>query len=404
MSLLDLLTSQPVSLSVSELTAQIRELLEVEFFDLWVEGEVSNFKRHSSGHWYFTLKDRESQIRCAAFRNHNLYIRFRPEDGLKVRVRGRISVYDQRGEYQLLVNTIEPIGRGALQLAFEQLKEQLLAEGLFDEERKRPLPRLPRSIGVVTSPKGAVIHDILQVLLRRNRTVNVLLYPVRVQGDEAAREIAEAINYLNTCEDVDVLIVGRGGGSIEDLWSFNEESVARAIFASRVPVISAVGHETDFTIADLVADCRAPTPSAAAEMVAVHIDELSAYLNGCREALASTFHYNLLKKREQAALSFMRLAKQDLKSQILANRNQLQILESRMRMVISSHLEQDTIRLSTGAGKLHALSPLAVLARGYALVLDGRGQLVKNPADVAPGDKVRVKLAEGEMTCIKDLE
>jgi exodeoxyribonuclease VII large subunit len=404
MSLLDLLTNPQRSLSVAELTIQIRELLEVEFFDIWVEGEVSNFKRHNSGHWYFTLKDKEAQIRCAAFRNHNLYIRFRPEDGLKIRARGRISVYDQRGEYQFLINTIEPVGKGSLQLAYEQLKEQLLSEGLFDEERKRPLPYLPRCIGVVTSPQGAVVHDILHVLGRRNRTVNVLIYPVRVQGDGAAIEIADAITYFNTCQDVDLLIVGRGGGSIEDLWSFNEECVARAIFNSRIPVISAVGHETDFTIADLVADCRAPTPSAAAEMAIIHKEELKAQMEGYREAMVSSFQYALLKKRNQLMELQAHRGFGTLPALLHSYSQQLDNMNYRMKISMSRQIEQATTRLSRSAGMLHAMSPLAVLSRGYALVRDGHGEIIKQANQIAPGDKVHVQLAEGEMTCIRDLE
>ncbi len=449
MSLLDLLMSGKRAISVAELTAQIRNLLEGEFCDIWVEGEVSNFKRHSSGHWYFTLKDEQAQLRCASFRNQNLYIRFRPQDGLKVRARGYISVYDPRGEYQLLVNSIEPVGKGALQLAFEQLKAQLMEEGLFDEEQKKPLPRLPLAIGIVTSPTGAAIQDILQILNRRNKTVDLLIYPVRVQGEGAAAEIAEAIAYLNESRNVDVIIVGRGGGSIEDLWPFNEECVARAIFASDIPIISAVGHETDFTIADFVADYRAPTPSAAAEIVVARAEEISALIESYRDALISAFQYQTLQRRNQLAtlkaspgfdtmnllmrrgrqqldgstqrlersarlatrkqrekLSSiaMRLARCDLKSDILAGRNQLQNLDARINLIGRRAISEAGDRLRLSVGKLHALSPLAVLARGYALVWDGQGKLVKESSQVSPGDKVRVKLAQGEMTCIKDLE
>jgi exodeoxyribonuclease VII large subunit len=404
MSLLDLLVSEQSALSVAELTSRIRELLEVEFFDLWVEGEVSNFKRYNSGHWYFTLKDKDAQIRCCAFKNHNIYIRFQPEDGLKVRLRGRISVYDQRGEYQLLVNTIEPVGRGALQLAYEQLKARLLAEGLFDEERKRELPRLPSSIGVITSPQGAVIHDILQVLGRRNNTVNVVIYPVRVQGEGAASEISEAITYFNTRDDIDLLIVGRGGGSIEDLWPFNEEPVARAIYNCRVPVISAVGHETDFTIADFVSDCRAPTPSAAAEMAAINKGELSACVSGLRESLNSAFEYHLLRLRNRLFALQTARSLQTIPTLLQRSSQQLDNLNYRLETAFNSELDLARNRFGLSAGKLHALSPLAVLSRGYALVWNGQGGLVKKASEVAPGDKVRIQLAEGEMTCIKDLE
>src|ERR1051325_5088234 len=266
LSFLEQLLKERRALSVSELTAEIKILVENRFVDVWVEGEISNFKRHSSGHWYFSLKDEGATLRCASFRMQNRLIRFTPEDGLSVRARGRLSLYEARGEYQLLVESLEPVGVGALQLAFEQLKRRLDADGLFDIGRKRELPILPRTIGVVTSPTGAALRDIIRVLTRRNEAVNILIAPARVQGEGAAEEIAAAIENLNRQPEVEVIIVGGGGGSIEDLWAFNEERVARAIHASRVPVISAVGHETDFTIADFVADLRASTPSAAAEL------------------------------------------------------------------------------------------------------------------------------------------
>jgi exodeoxyribonuclease VII large subunit len=253
--------------SVSELSQGIKNLIEREYPDVWVTGEVSNFRAAASGHLYFTLKDATAQLRAVCFRNQARYLKFKPQDGISVIARGHLSVYEARGEYQLYVEYLEPAGLGALQLAFEQLKQKLAAEGLFDIARKKPLPLLPRAIGVVTSPTGAVIRDILRILRRRFRNMNVLIYPVKVQGEGAAEEIVEGVKYLNREQNVDVIIVGRGGGSIEDLWAFNEEVVARGIAASGIPVISAVGHETDFTIADFVADLRAPTPSAAAELV-----------------------------------------------------------------------------------------------------------------------------------------
>src|SRR3984893_7547283 len=252
---------------VSELTERISELLERAFTDVWVEGEVSNCREAQSGHIYFTLKDARSQIRCVCFRDQARLLKCRPEDGLHITVRGSLGVYEPRGEYQVYVSHIEPVGLGALQLAFEQLKKKLDGEGLFDEARKKPLPVLPRCIGVVSSPTGAAIRDILRVLKRRFPNAHVRLYPVKVQGDGAANEIAAAVNYFTHARFADVLIVARGGGSLEDLWAFNEEVVARAIFASEIPVITGVGHEADFTIADFVADLRAPTPSAAAELV-----------------------------------------------------------------------------------------------------------------------------------------
>ncbi|HEX8090539.1 MAG TPA: exodeoxyribonuclease VII large subunit, partial [Blastocatellia bacterium] len=286
-------------LSVSELTARVKILVETQFNGVWIEGEVSNFRRHSSGHWYFTLKDEGAMLRCASFRMQNRLIRFTPEDGLSVRAHGRLSLYEARGEYQMLVEYLEPVGVGAMQLAFEQLKRRLEAEGLFDLERKRPLPALPRSIGVVTSPTGAAVRDILRVLKRRNEAVSVLIAPARVQGEGAGQEVARAIELLNSREEVDVIIIGRGGGSIEDLWCFNEECVARAIFNSRAPVISAVGHETDFTIADFVSDLRASTPSAAAEIVTMARDEISSRVAGLTQDLAAALRYRLLELRGQ---------------------------------------------------------------------------------------------------------
>ncbi|MGH9357165.1 MAG: exodeoxyribonuclease VII large subunit, partial [Terriglobia bacterium] len=255
--------------TVSALTQELRAVLEPRFLDVWVTGEVSNFRAASSGHLYFTLKDQTAQLRIVCFRNQARYLKFKPQDGVSLIARGNLCIYDARGEYQLMAEYLEPAGLGALQLAFEQLKQKLAAEGLFDPARKKPLPVLPRTVGVVTSPSGAAIRDILRVLRRRYRNMSVLLYPARVQGEGAAREIVEGVRYFNQHGGADVLIVARGGGSLEDLWPFNEESVARAIAASGLPVISAVGHETDFTIADFVADLRAPTPSAAAE-IAVH--------------------------------------------------------------------------------------------------------------------------------------
>src|SRR5579864_4870217 len=276
-SLFDL-TPQRRVWKVSELTQQIGNLLEGSFPDVWVEGEVSNYRPAQSGHLYFTLKDAQAQIRCICFRDQLRGIKFRPDNGLQVTVRGSLGIYEPRGEYQIYVSHIEPVGLGALQLAFEQLKKKLQEEGLFEHSRKKPLPVLPRCIGIVTSPTGAAIRDILRVLKRRFPNAHVRLYPVKVQGDGAAKEIAAAVNYFTRAKFADVLIVARGGGSLEDLWAFNEEVVARAIFASEIPVITGVGHEADFTIADFVADLRAPTPSAAAELVVSSRQEFERHI------------------------------------------------------------------------------------------------------------------------------
>jgi exodeoxyribonuclease VII large subunit len=276
---------------VCELTLRLRDVLEAEFPDVWVEGEISNFRAAQSGHLYFTLKDEKAQIRCVCFRDQVRGLRFRPEDGLKVTARGGVSVYDARGEYQIYVSHIEPVGLGALQLAFEQLKKTLEAEGLFDAERKKPLPVMPRRIGIVSSPQGAAIQDILRVLRRRFPNLHVTLFPVKVQGEGAAEEIVRAIRHFNRAEMVDVMIVARGGGSLEDLWAFNEEIVARAIAASEIPIITGVGHETDTTIADFAADLRAPTPSAAAEIVVRTRAEFEKHIDDCTRALAQHMRY-----------------------------------------------------------------------------------------------------------------
>src|SRR6266478_8210112 len=297
-------TTEREPLSVSELTGMIRGELEKRFSSVWVEGEISNFRAHGSGHWYFTLKDEFAQLRCACYRSSNQRIRFRPEDGLQMRARGRLGVYEQKGEYQLIVEALEPVGAGALQLAFAQTKARLQAEGLFAPESKRAIPLLPRRVGVITSPNGAAIRDILNVISRRTRTVHVLFAPARVQGDGATGEVVRAIKFLNEFharalregrheERIDVMIVGRGGGSIEDLWTFNEEVVARAIRNSAIPVISAVGHETDFTIADFVADMRAATPSAAAEIVAAHEAQLCSLLETLTKTLSGSMRFKI---------------------------------------------------------------------------------------------------------------
>ena len=284
---------------VSELTSRIRDLLEGNFTDVWIEGEVSNYHVAQSGHLYFTLKDPRAQIRCVCFRDNVRLLKFRPEDGLHITVRGSVSVYDQRGEYQVYVTNIEPVGLGALQLAFDQLKKKLAAEGLFDESRKKPLPALPRCIGIITSPTGAAIRDILRVLKRRFPNVHVRLYPVKVQGEGASTEIVHALRYFNRTKFAEVLIVARGGGSLEDLWAFNEEVVARAIAASDIPVITGVGHETDFTIADFVADLRAPTPSAAAEIVVRSRQEFERHIAEHLRHLTQQMRYRVSQWRHR---------------------------------------------------------------------------------------------------------
>jgi exodeoxyribonuclease VII large subunit len=447
LSFLEQLLQERRALTVSELTAQIKIHVENRFVDVWVEGEISNFKRHSSGHWYFSMKDEGATVRCASFRMQNRLIRFTPEDGLSVRARGRISLYEARGEYQLIVDSLEPIGIGALQLAFEQLKRRLDAEGLFDIAHKRELPALPRTIGVVTSPTGAALRDILRVLKRRNESINVLIAAARVQGEGAPQEIAQAIENLNQQQEVEVIIAGRGGGSIEDLWAFNEEIVARAIYDSRVPVISAVGHETDFTIADFVADLRASTPSAAAEIVAMARDEVIVRLAGLMQGIYTAMHYKLLESRnalseamasrafvdiparirdlsqgfDEAMYAMESALKQRLKTRHAAHENlqlrirdasvkhrlaeqggALAVLTTRLAAATRAAVDGDRKRFSVAAGKLETLSPLGVLARGYALAFTAQGQIIKDAEALQKGERLRIRLAKGEMDCVKE--
>jgi exodeoxyribonuclease VII large subunit len=448
MDILSQLTEdRPRRMTVTELTAQIRRRLEGDFSSIYVEGEISNFIAHSSGHWYFTLKDGGAQVRCACWRGSNLRIRFRPQNGAAVICRGKISVYAPKGEYQLVVEGIEPVGIGAEQLAFEQLKERLAFEGLFDPVRKRPLPLLPERIGVVTSPTGAAIRDILRVLHRRNESLSVLLYPARVEGDGAGEEVAAGIHYLSdhhgpdSAYPLDALIVGRGGGSSESLRAFNDEGVARAIFASKIPVISAVGHEIDFTIADFVADVRASTPSVAAEMVSARRDEITEYVRGVGsqllqhvqlKILEARHHLNELerdpvfddvrarlrdavqttdeltqrledaiesrlrdwKERERAAT--VALERRDWTRRLALNRRDVSDLERRMETALQNASNARSERLERAIAQLDALSPLRVLARGYALVRDDTGRIIRRAADLAPGDEVNVRVADGE--------
>jgi exodeoxyribonuclease VII large subunit len=436
-------------LTVSELTERIKDTLEADFFAVHVQGEVSNYKRHQSGHWYFTLKDSSSQLRAVFYRQWNRLMRFEPENGLEVRLRGRLSVYEPRGEYQLIVEVMEPLGVGALQLAFEQQVRRLAAEGLFDESRKRKLPLLPRRVGIVTSPVGAAVRDILQTLERRNRGIDVLIAPVRVQGTGAAREIADAIRLLNKHakkrgNEIDVIIVGRGGGSIEDLWAFNEEQVARAIYESEIPVVSAVGHETDYTIADFVADLRAPTPSAAAEIVAAESGELGSRIELLQNSLARAMSYYLLSRRsnlrelvesrgfaetanlvlslsakcrelERRAADALRtrlrnasaklrdaqgrLGATDFQAMVEIKSGRLEALDGRLRRALQRNLERQKHRLAVTASKLDMLSPLAVLGRGYVMVKNEAGGLIPRAAMVEPGQRLRLRFEDGEVGC-----
>jgi exodeoxyribonuclease VII large subunit len=435
--------------TVSDLTARIRELLEGEFGEVWVQGEVSNFKAAPSGHVYFTLKDQGAQLRAVLFKSSLRLLKFQPKDGLSVTARGRISVYDPRGDYQLIVDFLEPAGFGALQLAFQQLKAKLAGEGLFDAERKKPLPLLPRRIGLITSPRGAVIADMLRILRRRFENLDIVLYPVKVQGEGAAEEIVRALRYFNRPPErqvggpADVLIVARGGGSIEDLWAFNEEKVARAIADSKAPVISAVGHETDFTIADFVADLRAPTPSAAAELVVQTKAQLTERIQTLRQSLQERLAYRLLGLRHRlgemarhrafesvARLVRVRMQRTDeltyrlmdaARRQLSAILRRLESVQNRLtRLNIARRVETDrrrqtaaltalqhamrramdlrASRLDSLRSQLLHLSPLTVLERGYALVYGPDGRLLRDAAQVVTGDNIDVRPAKGRLS------
>jgi exodeoxyribonuclease VII large subunit len=395
-------------LTVSQLTNSIRITLESRFPSVWVEGEISNFKDHSSGHWYFTLKDENAQLRAKCFRSTNTRIRFRPANGLHVRARGRLSLYAPRGEYELVVDALDPVGAGALQIAFQQLRDRLQREGLFAKELKRPLPVFPRRVGIVTSPTGAAIRDILNVISRRTRTVHVLFSPARVQGDSAGPEIARAIQLLNQYHDralrdgrhedlVDVLIVGRGGGSTEDLWAFNQEEVARAIRKSAIPVISAVGHETDFTIADFVADFRAATPSAAAEIVAAREDQICSALESLSRQLVRLTRFRIVDLRARVQEQALSQAFDEVKSRLNSARTRLDAAAAACGVSMDARLQEGRERLGLAAASLDALSPLGVLQRGYAIAQDASGKLLRNAAAVTPGDGISVRLAKGKL-------
>jgi len=425
---------------VRELVGQVRELVELEYGDVWVEGEISNFRPAPSGHVYFTLKDADAQLPVVLFRRQAMLLRFRPEDGLHVLVRGRVSVYEQRGQMQLVAETMEPVGAGSLQLAFEQLKERLKAEGLFDAERKRPLPAFPRTVGIVTSPTGAVIRDFLNIVGRRHSGLSVLLYPVSVQGDSAPAEIEAALEELNGSGLVDVIVLARGGGSLEDLAAFNSERVARAIAASRLPVVSAIGHETDFTIADFAADLRAPTPSAAAELITEAQHKIAEHLAEQSHRLERAARFQVLQARQrltrlpvsrtegrmaallhrleqrlddfsfrlEAAVSELLRQRQrqvaELTAAVLRHdprqnlglaRERLTACRTRLDRSMERLMQGSASRLNALDARLHSLSPLAVLDRGYALVLDAAGGLVRSTAQVATGDEVVTRLADG---------
>lgn len=431
-------------LSVSQLNRLARMLLEESFPSVLVEGEISNFARPSSGHWYLTLKDEDAQVRCAMFRNRNMFVRLRPRDGMKVLVKARLSLYEGRGDYQLILEHLEETGAGALRRTFDQLKEKLQQEGLFDMARKRPLPALPRHLAVITSPSGAAIRDVLSVLRRRFPALPVTIVPVLVQGEQAAAELIRALALVNAGQgclaDVDLVLLTRGGGSLEDLWSFNDEGLARAIAASTLPVISAVGHESDFTIADFVADLRAPTPSAAAELLSPHQEEYRQQLQRCQQNLLAALQARLLDARQQ--LQYLRKqlrhpgrrlqeqaqrldglelrCRRAMQQTLQHARQRLALLQARLLAISPQrrlpeqqrHLHTLALRLQRALGRqvehkrrhlreqshaLHTVSPLATLARGYALTTLADGTLLTAAQQVEPGTTIHTRLASGRI-------
>jgi exodeoxyribonuclease VII large subunit len=384
----------PSIYTVSELTRQIKELLENSFPRLWIEGEISNFKRHSTGHLYFTLKDENSQVSCAMWRFRANSLLFQPQNGMKVVVEGDLQVYEKGGNYQLIVQQMQPAGVGALQMAFEQLKQRLYAEGLFDDIHKKSIPLYPEKIGVVTSPTGAAIRDIISVITRRFPGVEIILYPVRVQGDGAVAEIANAIEEFNEYGKVEVLIVGRGGGSLEDLWAFNEEIVARAIFVSQIPVISAVGHEVDYSIADFVADRRAPTPSAAAEIVVRNRSEVMGELNYYREKFSVSLVKQITDYRsriESIRTGYAFRRPQDL---IYQRMQRLDELQRNIAFAMNQHLKFYRSKMEHLHKQLQSMNPREILNRGYSICYKD-GEIIKDVAQLNLEDMVEVKLARG---------
>ncbi len=427
---------------VRDLVASVRTHIEREYSDAWVEGEISNLRAQNSGHLYFTLKDENAQISVVMFRSSARLLRFKPGDGMQVVVRGRVTIYEDRGQLQMIAEYVEPKGAGALQIAFEQLKAKLEAEGLFAAERKKKIPALPGRIGIVSSPQGAALRDIVQILRRRHRTANVLIYPAQVQGETAAREVAAGVRYFNRARNVEVIVVARGGGSAEDLAAFNDEGLARVIAGSELPVISAVGHETDFTIADFVADLRAATPSAAAEMVIRSRQEVEQQVARLEQELGKGMRYRLMMGRQQLTelarhgafggmMDLIRRRQQrvddltnrlgqaqrgvlegqrrrfemlaaavrhyDLRLVLGGVRKELEAKVAAMGAAARSVLLQRRSRLERLASQMEALSPVAILDRGYALVFDAEGKLVKDADQLKVGEEIRARVARGEI-------
>jgi exodeoxyribonuclease VII large subunit len=428
---------------VADLVSAVRTTVERGYTDVWVEGEISNFRPAESGHLYFTLKDGDAQLRVVMFRSQARLLRFRPDNGMQIIARGRVTIYDARGELQLSAEFLEPLGAGALQLAFEQLKKKLAAEGLFDQSRKRPIPQLPRRIGIITSRGGAALQDMLNILGRRHQNVGILIYPAQVQGESASSEVASALRYFNRSKSVDVVIIARGGGSLEDLAAFNDEGLARVIAGSALPVISAVGHETDFTICDFVADLRAPTPSAAAEIVIESKHKLAEHLAHLHRRLERATRYNLLMARNRLTelaqhgafsriqdllgrraqrldelvfrlaggfrenlreyrgrldIASARVRHFDFRRSLAVTRTKLHAGTGTLHRAMQSRLARDRARLEQLSAQMGALSPVRILDRGYALVFDSQGNLVKNATQLLPGDRISARVSRGSLS------
>lgn len=427
-------------LSVAELNRRAKDLLEVHLPLLWVEGEVSNLSQPSSGHWYFTLKDERAQVRCAMFKGRNQTVKFSIKAGDKIVVRARVSLYEGRGDFQLIVEHMEEAGFGLLQKRFEELKNKLLAEGLFDDAHKKPVPAIPKHIGVITSPTGAAVRDVLAVLSRRFPVIPVTIFPATVQGDKASEELVNALEKAHRFGECDVLILCRGGGSIEDLWAFNNERLARAIYVARIPIISAVGHEVDFTIADFVADIRAPTPSAAAELLSPNRDEMAVALSNYTQVLVSRLRQAITRKKEKLAHiqarvkhpgerlrnGYQRLDQLEIRlrncsrAALLAQHNKLdtlrtrldrvapryvidefrrnlQLLNGQLQRAIKLQLKNVNKRLQQNAGLLDTVSPLATLRRGYSITQTVNGKILRSAEETRTGEKLRIKLSRGQL-------
>ena len=389
------------TISVSELTSKLKDLIESNFSNIWIQGEISNFKHHSSGHMYFTLKDQGAELRCVMFRGFNQGIHFKPEDGMDVILQGKITVYEPRGQYQLMVQNMEPAGIGTLFLAFEALKKQLQSEGLFDNSLKKQLPQYPKKVGIVTSETGAAYKDMVQVLNRRAPYLDIVLRPTLVQGINAANDIVKAIKELSSIENIDVLIVGRGGGSLEDLWAFNEEEVARVIVACKVPIISAVGHETDVTISDMVADLRAPTPSAAAEIVALSVNDLKQKINEQTNTLIKQFQFKLNKIWQTFDHLSERHIVQKPQNIIESQKEKLNTIYNRL-MLKMNHLLAISKTKSIAINKeLNILNPSDILKRGYSIIYDTNGAIIRRGSDLKKNDLFEAQIGQDRIEAVK---